>query len=322
MKRIIILYLAVFSISAQALVSQSEPFDKSKIPVELQAWWTPNFGHVHAGLRLPLGQEVSGSFDVDVRVVLHNNPSVVKWVRICAESSYCFYQRDLNFTCDYDGVTDSTCTFNVPMTIDTTKFKDGWRELRISANMETPDGKRFFNSSGVPINVQNGGSDSNYNRFCNNTSLIGRGWYEGFDYTNAVIECVPLEPISGNHTFRFKAQNLSSHLTVALDKTHYLPATGPYPEEHHSPGIVLFDKDGSFTSFQSVTIDTTNLVDGWHSLSVTSTGPNGSVSDCSYCDGEINKPSGVAKAWFYVENGNISPPSAEPVSEPANTTCQ
>jgi len=302
-----VLYIALlgifFSHAAQALVDPNEPFDARRIPVELQAWWTPNFGHVHAGLRLPLGQVVSGKLDVNVRVVLHDNPSKITWVRICAESSVCFYKKDLNLTCPYDGITSTNCAFNVPISMDTTKMKDGWRELRVSANMITADGKRFFNSSGIPINVQNGFSDSNYNRYCNNKSLIGRGWYEEFDYTNAVIECVPLAPISGTHVFRVRAQNLSEHLKVALDRNHHIPAVDQYhPAEDPREGIILFDKEGSFTTWQSISIDTLSLENGWHTLSVTSTSPRGSTSECDYCNGEFNKPHGVAKMWFYVQN--------------------
>jgi len=62
---------------ASAQVTEDEPWDGARIPIELQSWWTPAFGHIHAAMRLPLGQEVSGILQFDVRVVLHNNPSTI-----------------------------------------------------------------------------------------------------------------------------------------------------------------------------------------------------------------------------------------------------
>jgi len=295
--------LFLFTFNAYALVSDGEPFDPGRMPVELQAWWTPNFGHIHAGTRLPLGQVVSGTLNFDVRIVLHDNPSHLVELRIDDDGGV-RKRIPLDLDCPYDGVTSTNCAFNVPVSLDTTQMQDGWRELRIRGTTDTPDGKRFLNSSGIPINVQNGGSDSNYNRWCNNTSLIGRSWYEGFGYTNAIIECVPLQPISGVHTFRVRAQQASEHLEVALDKTHFIPAVGPWPAQQPTLGEILFDADGDFGSFFPITIDTRNLSDGWHTLAVTSTGPNGGPSQCSYCQGEINKPKGVAKIWFFVQNGS------------------
>ena len=290
---------------AYALVGDEDLFDPGRIPVELQAWWTPNFGHIHAGARLPLGQVVSGTLAFDVRIVLHDNPGHLFELRIDTDGSV-FKKIPLNLDCPYNGTstTLTQCAFNVPVSLDTTKMHDGWRELRLRATTRTPDGKLFLNSSGIPINVQNGGADSNYNRWCNNTSLIGRGWYDGPGYTNAVIECVPLQPISGVHTFRVRAQQSSSHLQVALDKSHFIPAVGPWPEQEEMSGQILFDADGDFQKFFPITIDTTQLGDGWHSLAVTSTGPKGATSPCSYCKGEMNHPRGVAKIWFYVQNGD------------------
>jgi len=278
-------------------------FDTRRIPVELQAWWFPNFGHIHAAALLPLGQTVSGTLNFDVRIVLHDNPSRLTELRIDTELSV-FLRIPLNLSCPYDGTASTNCAFNVPVSFDTTKLPNGFREMRIRATTQTPDGIKYLNSSGIPLNVQNGGGGgSDYNRWCNNTSLIGRAWYEGFGYTNAVIECVPLQPVSGQHTFRVRAQKDSGHLTVALDKTHFIPAVGSWPVVNARPGKILFDQDGDFQSFFPIAIDTTTLEDGWHSLAVQSTNPAGGTSSCSYCKGEINHPSGVAKIWFYVQNG-------------------
>ena len=276
-------------------------FDIRRIPIELQAWWTPNFGHIHATALVPLGQRVSGVIEFPVRIVLHDNPSHLRLLRVDTDNGWS-KQFPLDLDCPYDGRTSTNCAFSVTVSLDTRQMTDGWREIRIRATTTTPDGKDFLNSSGIPLLVDNGGSRSDYNRFCNNTSLIGRGWYEGFGYTNAIIECVPLQPVSGMVTSRVRAQKPSAHLTVALDRSHYIPAALPWPEIPPRTGRILFDQDGDFQSFFPVTIDTRGLENGWHSLSVMSTGPNGGTSQCSYCQGEVNHPAGVAKMWFYVQN--------------------
>ena len=287
-------------------------FDRRRIPIELQAWWTPNYGHIHAAANLPLGQKVSGTLNFDVRIVLHDNPSHLVELRFDTEGGV-FLRMPLNLSCPYDGTASTNCAFNVPVSLDTTKMPDGWREIRIRATTDTPDGKRYLNSSGVPLYVDNGsGSDSNYNRFCNNTSLIGRGWYEGFGYANAIIECVPLEPVHGQVTFRVRAQQSSRHLRVSLDATHPIPSVGPWPAIQGRTGVVLFDQDGDFQNWVPIAIDTTQLEDGWHSLGVRSEGPNGEASTCSYCKGETNHNAGTAKMWFYVQNGSAPPADNTP----------
>lgn len=280
----------------------SGPLDPRKIPIELQAWWAPNFGHIHAAAMLPLGQEVSGRLDFDVRIVLHDNPSHLFELRIDTDTGV-FLKIPLNLRCPYDGKTSTNCAFNVPVSLDTTKMKNGWREIRIRATADTPDGNRYLNSSGIPLKIVNGsGGGGDYNRWCSNRSLIGRGWYDGFGYTNAIIECVPLTKVSGVHTFRVRAQKDSGHLQVALDKSHYIPAVGSWHEVLPSAGQIIFDRDGNFQDWVSIPVDTTKLANGWHSLAVTSTGSRGGASRCDFCRGEENLPAGVAKIWFYVDN--------------------
>jgi hypothetical protein len=273
-------------------------------------------------MNLPLGQKVSGTLQFDVRIVLHDNPSHLYQLQVAAESNI-FLHIPIDFRCPYNGTISTNCAFNVPVSVDTTKLRDGWREFRVRAVTETPDGKRYLNSTGIPIYVDNGnGSDSNYNRFCNNTSLIGRGWYEGFGYANAIFECVPLEPVRGQLALRVRAQQASKHFQVVLDRTHAIPATGPWSEVKPRTGVVLFDQAGNFQSWVPINIDTTQLEDGWHSVSARSDSPNGEVSDCSFCKGELNNNGGVAKIWFYVQNGS-STPSADnepPIISDVNPT--
>lgn len=272
-------------------------FDKNSLPVEMQSWWTPAFGHIHLAAFVPLGQSVKGTINLPIRIVMHDNPSVLRYVSIHSDQKPLLRVALGNLRCP-----QPVCAWAVNVPLDTTKMTSGWRELRLRAETVTPDGKQYLNSSGIPILVQNGSASNNYNRFCNNTSLIGRGWYTGFGYTNAVIECVPTASVRGQVTFRVKAQSPSSHLTVELDKSHFIPAVGAWPAQADSAGAILWDKAGSFTSWIPITIDTTKLANGWHGLAVKSTGSKGEVSKCSGCPTDTNLPAGVAKIWFNVQN--------------------
>jgi hypothetical protein len=273
-------------------------FDPRLIPVELQSWWTPAYGHIHLAALVPLGQTVKGTLSIPVRVVLHDNPAVLNQIRVDTDTGVFAKFPVGGLKCANPGV----CAWSFTLNLDTTKMKGGWREIRLRAETTTPDGKKYLNSSGIPLNIQNGSGSSNYNRFCNNTSLIGRGWYDGQGYTNAIIECVPLAPVKGTVTFRVRAQQSSAHLNVDLDKSHFIPATGDWPASADSAGTNLLNRDGNVGSFTPVTIDTTKLANGWHSLGVQSTGPGGAVSKCAGCPSGVNHPSGVAKMWFFVQN--------------------
>ena len=109
---------------ASAQVIEDEPWDSTRIPIELQSWWTPAFGHMHAAMRLPLGQEVSGILEFDVRVVLHNNPSTIYKLSIHDDDSPKM-EMPLDLHCPYDGVTPSTCAFNVPVSVIVSPGKAG-----------------------------------------------------------------------------------------------------------------------------------------------------------------------------------------------------
>lgn len=211
------------------------PLDPRRIPLELQAWWNSgaapfhDFGHLHLAANVPLGQAVSGLLTFDARIVVHNNPSKIVELRV--QDDHAVVRRiylDPPLECPFDGVMHSVCAWNVPVSIDTSQLVSGWRELRLRAEGRTVDGNHYLNSSGIPVFVVGGLEPrQDYNRWCGNTSLMGRGWYDGFDYTAAVIECVPLAPVFGVWTVRVRAQQPSVRLTVLLDRSHAIPAAGP-----------------------------------------------------------------------------------------------
>jgi hypothetical protein len=157
----------------------------------------------------------------------------------------------------------------------------------------------MITSSGIPVMVKNGtAAGSDFNNSCKTGQLIGRGWYSGILYVNGIFESVPTAPVKGTITIGFRAQGEpSNHLLVELDKSHFIPAVGSWPEALDTPGTVIFDQAGSFTKFQHATIDTTKLANGWHSLSVKSTSAKTALTK-----GVANRETGVAKYFFFVQN--------------------
>jgi len=272
-------------------------FSRDAIPVEMQAWWQPAYGHVHTGILIPIGKQVSGVLALSVRIVMHDNPGKLHRFSITDERP-----KDLVVKKMGDLTCAGVCAWGFDVQLDTRLMKDGWRELRVKSYIDTPDGKQMISSSGIPVLVRNGGASSDFRHDCNGTQLIGRGWYTSFDYTNAIIDCVPIAPVNGTLVLRARAQQPSAHLTVDLDKSHYIPAAGAWPEMLDSAGVNLFDRDGNFQKWIAFSIDTTKLANGWHSFQVKSTKGSGAVSKCGGCPNVMSFPSGIAKAWFYVQN--------------------
>ncbi len=273
-------------------------FDRDRIQVEMQAWWSPAFGHVHTAIKLPFAKEVSGVLTLPVRIVMHLNPGNLHQFAITDENA-----KKLVIVKMHDVTCDTMiCAWGFNVQLDTTKLKNGCRELRIKSYVNTPDGKQMINSSGVPIRVNNGGSQKDFNESCDTHQLIGRGWYTGMDYTNGVIYPVPVAPVSGTIVLYARAQNSSGHLFVAVDKGHYIPAVTGFAGEQDNPGTILFDRDGDFHRFMPFAIDTTELANGWHTFQVRSTKDKGAVSHCDGCPNVKSFPSGLAKVWFYVSN--------------------
>jgi hypothetical protein len=268
-------------------------FDRRRLPVEIQSWWLPAYGHVHTGIMLPFADTVSGILTLPVRVVLHDNPGKLHLFSIAYEGTTHLVDVKMgDLTCKA-----SVCAWGFDVKLDTRLLKDGCRELRVKNYINTPDGKQMITSSGIPVMVKNGGASSDFNNSCTTGQFIGRGWYTNILYINSIFESVPTAPVHGTITVGFRAQaGASSRMLVELDKSHFIPAVGSWPEALDTVGTVLFDQPGNFTKFQHITIDTTKLANGWHSLSAKSFSKATALTN-----GQPNQEVGVAKYWFFVE---------------------
>lgn len=285
-------------VPGSVVAAASGGFDRNLIPVEMQVWWQPAYGHVHTGIKLPFAKEVSGVLALPVRIVLHDNPGKLHLFAISDDTHHVVDVKMGDATCKV-----SVCAWGLTVNLDTRQLRDGCQELRVKSYVNTPDGKQMITSSGIPIRVNNGGTQKDFNKSCDTHQLIGRGWYTNMDYTNAIIGNVPIAPVSGVYTFQVRAQNASGHLFVALDKSHYIPAVPGWDKAQDSPGTILFDQDGNFQKTMSFAVDTTKLSNGWHNIQARSTKPTGAVSSCNGCPSGVKSfPSGMAKVWFYVAN--------------------
>jgi hypothetical protein len=277
-------------------------FDRNLIPIEMQVWWQPAYGHVHTGIKLPFAKEVSGVLALPVRIVMHMNPGKLHSFAITDENAKVIVKVDMKDQVCPMSAPGMVCAWGLTVNLNTKLLQDGCRELRVKNYINTPDGKQMITSSGIPLRVNNGGTQKDFNQSCSTNQMIGRGWYTGMDYTNGIIGNVPVAPVHGTLVLTARAQQASAHLFIALDKSHFIPAVQGWDAAQDSPGTILFDKDGSFQKAMPFSIDTTKLTNGWHNFQVRSTKPTGAVSQCSGCPAAKSFPAGMAKIWFYVAN--------------------
>jgi hypothetical protein len=287
-------------------------FDPRAIPVELQAWWTPlpddgkGYGHIHALCKWPVGQVVSGLLTSDCRITLHDNPSHSYELRfdVYNNPGKIVATYRVSHDCPFDGVTPTNCSWNERVALDTSSWGAGWQRLRVRATVKTVDGKRWTTSSDIVLNIRGAGTAGGLASNCESgPCLSGKGWYEGNDYQVARINNVPLTKVRGTHLFRVGThKNAAQSMEVWVDKSHFIPPTGPYPAENPSAGVNLLTKASPVTgAWFDVTLDTTTLANGWHTLAVRSIGSKSGMATCSYCRG-LDFQTGVAKVYFYVEN--------------------
>ena len=97
------------------------------VPFEEQAWWINDFGHVHAGFCAPQHQVISGKYTFNVRLIMHDNPGVLKLLQGQLDSTrYGGQTVVLNATCRKG----RTCSFDGQVTVNTAEFPyDGWHQI-------------------------------------------------------------------------------------------------------------------------------------------------------------------------------------------------
>jgi hypothetical protein len=209
---------------------------------ETQAWWSPMAGaphpgepgHVHLGMCLPrVNSTISAPVAVDALVQLHNNPSRVKRVR-WSDGSTVIQDTPQTFVCQPP---QDQCQFVQTLTIDPARFgASGYRELRFTADVETRDGRRMFNTTRWCYKIVNGKSNGDYCGGKKAERFGAAGWYEGVDYMNVMTQASDYDGVlTGTRCFTVKFERSKGFASID-PRFHAVP-----PDE----GYVLYRGDGN-----------------------------------------------------------------------------
>jgi hypothetical protein len=296
--------------------------------IELQAWWTPNYGHIHLTAAVPMGHRLTGPASIPIRTVLHSNPSHLISLELIGDLpggvQTHLAKISVSEVCPYNGTTETDCSFAAEWTFDSSRYRDrdgsykpipdGWGELQMWAVTRTPDGVEFRTSSRVPVEFANGnarGADNHdplgtpVRLGCAQTSFQSRAWYGEplSTYANAFGLCIPMQTVSSPYTFLVGGGNGQDGLDrteVYLDKTHVIKAAGAWAEQPARTGRQLFAQDGRFE--EPFRLTAPPLAPGWHTIAIHSRYKVTAPSVCSYCKGEQNHLWAVAKWWVFVRS--------------------
>jgi hypothetical protein len=312
-----------------------EGYPEPRVFLESQDWWQPHpafggtedFGHVHAGAcfprtHLPDGSpnKVSGTLKLDVRVMMHDNPGLLRFVRVDLTdraSNQRVVRVPVDETCTVGGEhwdpAHNACVWWIPIEIDTTAANyDGFQEVRLAASVRQQDtDDSMFNTTGWQVYLDNGKAVSHYRANSDGSPreyLEGRGWYEGAGYTNARLESRLPYTVSGTWNPSIRTLPGSGGIGV---KWSFAAVN---PNFHHGhEGMVLLDQAGPYRG--QLSIDTTKLPDGPNRLFIRADAPCDGTSgnDCgtrangSSLNAATN--SGILALTFFVDNGNeVAPP--------------
>jgi hypothetical protein len=305
-----------------------EGYPEPRVFLESQDWWQPtlhgeeDFGHVHGGACFPRTHledgslnKVSGTVRFDMRVMMHDNPGLLRYVRVHLtdrDDNHYVFREFIEERCEVGGENwdeqHNSCVWWVPVEIDTTVANyDGFQEIRMAASVrqeETDDS--MFNTTGWQLYLDNGNEVRHYRANSDGSPrefLEGRGWYEGAGYTNARLESRLPHVVSGVWEPRVRMRDGSGGIDV---QHSFASVNGNF--HHDDPGVVLLDEPDAFRG--TLRIDTTQLPDGPNRLFLRADAPcDGSPgNDCgSRANGSTlndSTNSGALAIVFHVDNGN------------------
>jgi len=296
----------------QMIVNECAAFGWSKL--EAQGWWQPDAGHVHLTACVPLFQSVSGSFTIPVRVVLHDNPGTVNFMRLSSSELGTIYQDNtVSFSCPV-----GTCSFYYEYLADAGDFQAGWDGIRMSLNIPSEGNiDRWFASTDYPIWVGSGPPPHPCSIPGSQLDLFqGKGWYEYSDsgqneYATARLhpcDMPPNDTIEGAHQFSTRAgsNGLNARLFAAVNRSHGVPAAPPFwlEEPALSPGPIILDITTGLTSYSGFTIDggTASIAPGWNTVAVHIDHAGCNWPGCTQTE-QDSSLTGVLKYWFDYQPG-------------------
>ena len=293
----------------------------SKQRVESITWWPPSCAHNHMTVELPLDQSVSGNLSLNVRTTTHKHTDdcEIKKLEVEDENGVTLAEVPLSLIC-----TDVTCTYNIPLNIDTTQFAcDGQHVLNIRSvhlynNVDKVD--YLSTSQEIPIFVNNSKSQCTPQtpRRDETTYLVGRGFHQAAGNTCAEVANAPLDKVKGTHTFWVRACDVSGHLDVPVSRQlHPFPPTGPWPSEGTSTGAVVFGQNGNFQLPFPVTVDADAMNEGYGNLQWITAASISPLFLKEKYDSNLHHVEGHARVYFEIEKTLPSGPQLTITANPA-----
>ena len=293
-------------------------YDERRQFIDAQSWWVPtpgqngtDHGHVHVGACIPERETITGSFKLNLRMVLHS-PGVQKvygtgtanvpYVSIVLKddsiekSAYKLYEA--GWTCSTRG----TCTRWRSQTVDPSSFTtDGRKEIRFRFFSDVKDGTAEARMA-ASLNWQfvlDRASVSSVDNYDRQPYLRGKSWYSnpgtkssgGYCEADFLSVPIPDRALSGvwTPTAKMVWHGGSDDPSVATREARLDPDFHAGPP---NPGTLLTSGAGEFNG--GLSIDTRTLANGSHKLFLRSV--------CHDLDGRGSDLHGVLIVPFIVSN--------------------
>jgi hypothetical protein len=220
-----------------------------------------NFGHVHVGACIPERETIRGVVPFNIRVILHDNPSTLRYVAVVVKGPG--YETTVakptlsGFTCP-----TGTCTAWLSYNLDTSAFLfSGRQEIRFRALLDTPDGNSMHGGMNFQVIVENGKPLDDYER---EQHLRGKGWYTTAGYCEATLKSVPIPDAAVSGVWSPTVAMIEhSTGTVNMPISRY---SARLDADIHAGNLGTLLKEGAGAWEGSLPIDTTTLADGPHKL--------------------------------------------------------
>lgn len=249
-------------------------YPQSRLYFESQDWWIPrnrfgetdDFQHGLLSACLPYPESsVSGMLNIDIRLQLHDNPSVVRSVKIHVNRTNNVGTGGSGLSFRTPEQEDCCSSLIVPMQLDTTKFPDGRQLVRMVTDFEDAEGLKGRASLKFVLRFANGKTVSNSTWAVNKIDV--NGWYTKTGYAKCdILSKWPDGPVSGMwrptvETGAFK-DPITSDISPIVESVFALdPDFHAHPG---NPGTLIKRVAGTYKGV--LDIDTTKLTNGTHTL--------------------------------------------------------
>ncbi len=242
-------------------------YPESRQFVDAQSWWkkTPglngsDLGHVHLGGCIPEREQHAATIELDVRLVLHDNPGKVAEAVLVTKTSTTETTRIhdksvAGFTCPV-GTCERWLHWSVPLSWFN---KSGLQEIRYRVYVDEPNKSRMISSLNFQTFINNGAAKSDVTRY---PYLRAKGWYTGAGYCEASLrQPLPDAPVPSSYS---PLVAMVDHGTSADRPVTHAQALLDADFHNNIPGLLLreaFDAMGPVTIAvgQNTTTPATNL---------------------------------------------------------------